>query len=70
MTAWFILALSLTRWVFMACRSDWHGGWAIGPRYLIPAIPFMLVPLADWLERWPTLSRSRRLGGALPPAVC
>jgi hypothetical protein len=51
-TASFVLALALTRLVFVACRSDWHGGWAIGPRYLIPTIPFLLVPLAGWLDRW------------------
>ena len=51
-TAWFVLALALTRLGFVACRSDWHGGWAIGPRYLVPTIPFLLVPLAGWLQRW------------------
>ena len=24
----------------------WHGGWAAGPRYLIPAIPFLALPIA------------------------
>jgi hypothetical protein len=51
-TAVFVLALALLRLLFVACRSDWHGGWAIGPRYLVPTIPFLLVPLAGWLERW------------------
>jgi hypothetical protein len=23
--------------------ADWHGGWALGPRYLVPAIPFLTV---------------------------
>jgi 4-amino-4-deoxy-L-arabinose transferase-like glycosyltransferase len=26
----------------------WDGGWAWGPRYLLPALPFALVPLAEW----------------------
>lgn len=51
-TATFVLALALTRLLFVACRSDWHGGWAIGPRYLVPLVPFLLVPLAVWLESW------------------
>ena len=51
-TAMFVLALVLTRLLFVACRSDWHGGWAIGPRYLVPIVPFLLVPLAGWLESW------------------
>lgn len=50
--AWFLVALVATRWVFVACRSDWHGGWGIGPRYLIPLVPFMLIPLAGPLDRW------------------
>ena len=29
----------------VACRSDWHGGWSLGPRYALPILPFALVPL-------------------------
>lgn len=25
---------------------DWHGGWTVGARYLVPALPFLLLPLA------------------------
>lgn len=24
----------------------WHGGWAFGPRYLVPALPFIALPIA------------------------
>lgn len=24
----------------------WHGGWSFGPRYLVPALPFLAVPIA------------------------
>lgn len=65
-TAWFIVALFVTRLLFVACRSDWHGGWAIGPRYLIPTIAFLLVPIAGWLERWSTHAWPKRaLAGGL-----
>jgi hypothetical protein len=63
-TGYFVLALAVTRLVFVACRSDWHGGWAIGPRYLIPTIPFLLVPIATWLERWSTHASWKRTLGA------
>ncbi|MFO7566503.1 MAG: hypothetical protein R6X02_27925 [Enhygromyxa sp.] len=63
-TAVFVLALALTRLLFVACRSDWHGGWAIGPRYLVPTIPFLLVPLAGWFERWSTHGRPAQILGA------
>ncbi len=49
--AWFCLALVATRLVFVASRSDWWGGWAIGPRFLIPLLPFALLPLAAAWER-------------------
>ena len=25
--------------------ANWHGGWAVGPRYVVSAIPFLLYPL-------------------------
>ena len=50
-------ALSLTlggavafRLLFMASRSDWHGGFCLGPRYLLMMIPFMILPVALWVE--------------------
>jgi hypothetical protein len=63
-TASFVLAVAVTRLAFVACRSDWHGGWAVGPRYLVPVVPFLLVPLADWLERWRSHARAKRIGAA------
>ncbi|MGH1346728.1 MAG: hypothetical protein ACRBN8_34495 [Nannocystales bacterium] len=44
--AWFCLAVVVTRMLFVATRSDWWGGWALGPRFLIPIIPFALLPIA------------------------
>jgi len=38
------------RVLFIASRSDWHGGFCTGPRYLIMAIPFFLIPIAYWLR--------------------
>ncbi len=32
-----------------ASLVDWHGGWAIGPRHLVPCIPFLVVLAAGWL---------------------
>jgi hypothetical protein len=48
------LALFAARWLFVGLRSDWWGGWAIGPRYLLPVVPFLLMPLADLVERPPS----------------
>ena len=32
--------------LFNASFKAWHGGWTCGPRYLIPAIPFLALPIA------------------------
>lgn len=32
--------------VFNVTFKAWHGGWACGPRYLIPALPFLALPIA------------------------
>ncbi len=59
-TAWFVLALVGTRLLVVACRSDWHGGWGIGPRYLVPIVPFLVLALIGPLEHWRELTRPRR----------
>lgn len=33
--------------------NNWDGGWTIGPRYLIPALPFLSLPLALLFEKFP-----------------
>jgi hypothetical protein len=38
----------------------WHGGYAWGPRFLVPVVPLALLGLAPWLEQ-----RHGRLGWAL-----
>jgi hypothetical protein len=47
--------------VFYAGYPNWHGGWSIGPRYLVPAIPFLLFPLvfaATSIVEWLALGAS------------
>jgi hypothetical protein len=36
--------------------NNWHAGWTFGPRYLIPAIPFIALPLARVFARIPRLA--------------
>jgi hypothetical protein len=36
-----------------ASLVDWQGGWAMGPRYLVPAIPFAVVLVAGCVLGWP-----------------
>jgi len=57
--AWFCVAMVATRVLFVATRSDWWGGWALGPRFLIPILPFALLPVA---AAWDSGSRRMRVG--------
>jgi hypothetical protein len=36
--------------------STWHGGWAIGPRHLVPSIPFLALGLAVSVPRRPKVA--------------
>jgi len=45
---------------------DWVGGWAMGPRYLVPAIPFMVVAAAGVAVAWPSLRLARAKISAWP----
>jgi hypothetical protein len=40
--------------LFNVTFENWNGGWACGPRYLIPAVPFLALPIAlpSRLPRW------------------
>ncbi|MBN8548428.1 MAG: hypothetical protein J0M12_03815 [Deltaproteobacteria bacterium] len=41
-----ILVGITVRYFVIASRTDWHGGFALGPRYLLLVVPFLLLPLA------------------------
>ncbi len=52
-----IAALVVVWFVVHALWRDWHGGWSWGPRYLLPILPLLILPLAEcWLH-----PRARRL---------
>ncbi len=68
--AWMVIAMFVVRWAFVSTRSDWWGGWGIGPRYLVPMIPLLLLPLAEVLADLPRARRSRRLGTIVALVSC
>src|SRR6185503_7158556 len=45
------LAIALLFVWLNASLVDWQGGWAMGPRYLVPAIPFLVVLVGGLLVR-------------------
>ena len=50
---WFALAAIFLRWLAISTRSDWFGGWGVGPRHLVPVIPLAMLGFAAALERLP-----------------
>lgn len=53
--ALFCTVVALSFVVLIASFHAWHGGSAIGPRYLLPAFPFAGVSIAFALKRYPKL---------------
>jgi hypothetical protein len=47
-----VLLVSLEMFFFNASSIMWWGGFAIGPRYLLPMLPFFTLPLAFTLQAW------------------
>lgn len=47
-----VLYVLLTELVVISSWWTWHGGFAWGPRLLLPILPLCFLPLAQWLERW------------------
>ena len=39
--------------MFNISFNGWHGGWAFGPRYLIPVLPFLALPLVFVWQCYP-----------------
>ncbi|HRY44952.1 MAG TPA: hypothetical protein P5164_13495, partial [Thermoanaerobaculia bacterium] len=60
-----LVAVPVTLFLVYSGFPDWHGGFTVGARYLVPALPFLLLPLA--FVRWGPLATA--LAGASTAAV-
>jgi hypothetical protein len=49
---WVALTSVLAFFLFNASSIMWWGGYAVGPRYLLPALPFMVLPVAFVFSTW------------------
>ena len=49
--AWLMISILLFFLLFIMTFNGWHGGWAVGPRYLAPALPFLALPLVPGFNR-------------------
>ncbi len=47
-----VMAALVFRLIFIAARSDWHGGFCLGPRYLVLTAPFFILGVAFGLEHY------------------
>jgi hypothetical protein len=49
---WVAIAIVISMYVFNASSIMWWGGFAIGPRYILAAFPFLALALAFAVSRW------------------
>lgn len=52
--AWLCLALGVETLLFYSARQVWWGNWCWGPRYFVPVLPFLILPVAAAWERYRT----------------
>jgi hypothetical protein len=48
---WVVVSVILAMGLFNSSSVMWWGGFAIGPRYFLPAVPWMVLPLGFFLNR-------------------
>ncbi len=51
-----IVACAAYFFLINICFNGFHGGFAAGPRYLIPALPFVCLALVPAFDRWPCVT--------------
>lgn len=61
LSVWAVLIFLL----FNGSSVMWQGGFAVGPRYLVPMLPFLVLPMASFVERWGRSRWVRALVAAL-----
>ena len=49
---WLALSITVVIFLFNAASSMWWGGFAVGPRYLLPMLPFLALPIGFVLAAW------------------
>lgn len=50
--AWLIISIITFFLLFIVTFNGWHGGWAVSPRYLVPMIPFLALPVVFGFRRF------------------
>lgn len=47
---WLLIAIPTINFLVYASFGDPWGGWAFGPRYLIPSVPFLVILVGIWMQ--------------------
>ncbi len=66
---WFIFSAVLVYFLFLSAFSDWEGGWSMGPRHLVPLLPFLMTALIFQLGRMGRKATSRLVTILAPLAL-
>jgi hypothetical protein len=55
---WVVVGVVMLYLLFSICYKGWQGGFAVVPRYFVPAAPFLALPVVMGFARrlWPTLA--------------
>lgn len=61
----FVALIFALRVVLVSLRTDWFGGWTPGPRYLLPLVPFLALPLAEVVTAMRSAPTPRRVAFGL-----
>lgn len=48
---WLFLAVMVIYFLFLSAFSDWEGGWSMGPRHLVPLLPFLITAVVFQVGR-------------------
>jgi len=67
--SWILLAAIGTRLLFTATLDVWHGGFCIGPRYLLMVVPLLMLPIGLGIDRLLRRNRPGEIAVALAIAV-
>jgi len=48
---WLFLSAMVVYFLFLSAFSDWEGGWSMGPRHLVPILPFLATAIVFQMSR-------------------